>query len=814
MKRQRVLTIVLGCLPIIVMVYLMGTMRTHQQALAASEVLATTWYVATDGDDVLNDCLSMGNACATISEAITKAVDGDTIEIGAGTYNEHDIEVGEALTLNGAGMMDTIVDAGENGRVFQASGQVEISNMRLINGLTPESGDIFIAGGGAIRTGGNVTIRNLMVENNEAAGSGGAIFNHGVLTIENSHMISNTANGIGGGIYNYTNGIITATQTVISGNLAIGNNGGGIYAGGDWVYLADSTIANNSSASFGGGVMVNMSDGATVLERVTFTGNEAASGAALFSQVGTITMTNGTVSQNNATNNYGGIYVSGPSTSIFIQNSTIAYNTRTNTSGNGRNGVMRGNNATIELVNTVLAHNQENNCSSFHTSAPTSLGYNLSTDFSCDLSETGDLQGASAQMGALADNGGYVDTHALWPDSDAIDAGGNGSCAADDARGIARPYDGDGDSVATCDIGAVEARHQLLIDNSSVLEGDVGTETAVFTVTLSPTSTETVMVDYETVAETAVPGSDYTTIANTLFFFLCETEKYIEVTILGDTVDELNETFLVQLSNPVEADLLNSEVVGTIVDDDGLPTLSITDDDLLEGNSGSQQMTFDVTLSPSSLSVVTVTYATMDDSATDGDDYTAVNGTLVFQSGETEKSVSVDINSDTIDEGDDETFTVNLSDPINATLVDGPGVGTITDDDSARLSHGIGSQTTEGDSGLKPAVFTVTLSTPADFIITVDFAASSGFGDDGAIAGIDFEPISGTVTFQPGETVQNYSVQMIGDTEIELDERFSTLISNANVPITVNGSFGIILNDDDGTVDDEMFYIYLPFVHR
>ena len=102
-------------------------------------------------------------------------------------------------------------------------------------------------------------------------------------------------------------------------------------------------------------------------------------------------------------------------------------------------------------------------------------------------------------------------------------------------------------------------------------------------------------------------------------------------------------------------------------------------------------------------------------------------------------------------------------------------------------------------------MFTVTLSTPAAFVVTVDYEVNSGVGDSGAVAGVDFVDTSGTLTYQPGETAQFINVQVIGDTDSELDEIFSTLISNANVPITVNGGIGHILNDDD-------FKVYLPTV--
>jgi hypothetical protein len=764
------------------------------------------WYVNASTGDIGNDCLSAGAACATIGDAVAKASGGDSIEIAAGTYNEHDIEIFKELTLTGAGAESTIVDAGENGRLFHAGTTVTISNLTMQNGLT-SAGDIFAQGGGAVLfTGDSLTLQNVILKDNYAVGNGGAIFNNGDLLLQNTQVLSNTAAAIGGGIYNYTLGIISVTQSAIMYNTAIGTQGGGIYAGGKALDVQNSTIAYNSATSFGGGILASF-NGPTTLDGVTLTGNEAASGAALFSQVGSITATNTTVSGNNATNNYGGFYVSGPDTSLFVQNSTIAENTRTNTAGNGFNGIMRGNNATVSIVNTILADNQENNCAS--SSAPTSLGHNLSTDFSCGLSQPGDQPGIDPLLGPLADNGGDVATHALMPGSPAIDTGDNAACAATDARDIARPFDGDGDSNADCDIGAVEARHQLSIADSTVLEGDGGTVTAVFTVTLSPASTSTVEVDYTTVNDTASAGSDYTAASNTLTFNPSQTETTISILVTGDTDDEVDETFFVQLSNAVNADLLDGEAVGTIVDNDGLPKLTIGDQTLLEGNSGTKVMEFEVTLSPASASVVTVDYETMPDSALAGSDYTAVNDTLTFQPNETSKTISVDILGDIVDEGVSEAFTVQLSSPSNAALANDLAAGTITDDDQARLRHEYGPHIPEGDSGYTPAVFTVTLSTPADFIVTVDYEVSSGFGDEGAKVGDDFLAAADTLTFQPGETVQTYTVQIVGDTISEADENYSSLISNANVPISVNGSLAQILNDDDNN-----FSVFLPMIVR
>ncbi len=763
---------------------------------------ATTWYVNADTGNDGFDCLSPGTACETIGAAVGKASDGDTIQIAAGTYYEHDIEIYTQLTLNGAGVDSTIIDAGAAGRVFRTGSTVVISGVRMQNGQT-SSGDLFTEGGGAVLTSGSLTLQNAALVDNHAVGLGGAIFNIGTLVLENTQVLSNTAGGDAGGIYNYTAGVITITQSTLAHNTAVGFYGGGIYAGGLALRVEDSTLADNSAGSFGGGITVIM-NGATVLDRVTLSGNQAASGAALFSQQGAITVTNTTVSGNNATNNYGGIYVSGSETSLFLQNSTIAYNTRTNTAGNGFNGLMTGSDAVASLVNTLLAYNQEDNCSSF--SPPTSLGHNLSDDFTCGLTQSGDQPGVDPLLGDLADNSGFVQTHALLPGSPAIDAGDDAQCPLTDARGIARPYDGDGDAVADCDIGAVEAQHQLNIADSTVTEGDSGSVTAVFTVTLAPTSTTTVEVDYATVDETATGGVDYTPVSDTLTFNPGETEKLISVSVTGDTDDELNETFRVQLSAPVSADLVDGDALGAIVDDDGLPALYIADQSVLEGNTGATAMQFQVTLSPASASVVTVDYATVNGTASAGGDYTAVVGTLTFDPGETSQTVSINALGDVVDEADSEDFTVQLSNPSNAALADGEALGAILDDDTARISMGFGPQVNEGNSGATLATFDVTLSIPTAFTVTVDYATSDGYLS--AIAGEDYLTATGTLTFAPGQTLQHIHVTVYGDVLDEPDEIFWLTLSNPDpLAFNANASSATILNDDD-------FAVFLPLVLR
>ena len=218
----------------------------------------------------------------------------------------------------------------------------------------------------------------------------------------------------------------------------------------------------------------------------------------------------------------------------------------------------------------------------------------------------------------------------------------------------------------------------------TVTEGNSGTKTAVFTVTLSAASTQTVTVNYATANGTATAGSDYVAQTGNLTFTAGQTSKTISVTVNGDTTVEPNETFVVNLTAPSGATLADAQGQGTITNDDTvvtLPTLSINDVTVTEGNSGTTTATFTVTLSAASASTVTVSFATANGTATAGSDYVAQTGTLSFTAGQTTKTISITVNGDTTVEPN-ETFVVNLSSPSGATLADAQGQGTITNDDA------------------------------------------------------------------------------------------------------------------------------------
>ncbi len=188
----------------------------------------------------------------------------------------------------------------------------------------------------------------------------------------------------------------------------------------------------------------------------------------------------------------------------------------------------------------------------------------------------------------------------------------------------------------------------LSIDDVSVAEGNAGTTTLGFTVSLSAVSGQTVTVGYATADGTAtIADGDYLAASGTLTFAPGVTTQPVNVTVNGDVKTEPNETLLVNLSVPTNATILDSQGTGTITNDDGAPTLSIDDVAVAEGNAGTTTLGFTVSLSAASGQTVTVGYATADGTATIADgDYLAASGTLSFAPGVTTRLVNVTVNGD------------------------------------------------------------------------------------------------------------------------------------------------------------------------
>ena len=178
---------------------------------------------------------------------------------------------------------------------------------------------------------------------------------------------------------------------------------------------------------------------------------------------------------------------------------------------------------------------------------------------------------------------------------------------------------------------------------------------------------------------------------------------------------------------------------------------------------------FTVTLSEAPAEDVTVEYATGSGTATDGTDYTSTNGTLTISAGVTTGTIVVPITTDTTDESD-ETATLTLSNPNNATIGDATSDLVITDDDATPAISIPDGTATEGGT----ATFTASLTNPSSEDITVEYVTSSGSATNGS----DFTAVTETLTIPAGETTATFDVVTTADAKDELDETGTVTLSN------------------------------------
>jgi CSLREA domain-containing protein len=227
------------------------------------------------------------------------------------------------------------------------------------------------------------------------------------------------------------------------------------------------------------------------------------------------------------------------------------------------------------------------------------------------------------------------------------------------------------------------------------------------------------------------------------------------------------------------------------------PSFSIDDVTMAEGNGGpgSTSFTFTITKTGTTAFNASVDYETVDGTAVSPTDFTAIPTTnLTFLPAETTKQVTVLVNGDTTFETN-EQFFVNLSGAVNGTILDGQGVGTITNDDTQPTISIDDVTLSEGNGGTTAFNFTVSLSNASYQTITVNAQTAD---DTATTADSDYTGVGNTlVTFNPGQTSQQFQVLVNGDTKFELDDRFFVnLTGETNATIADGQGDGTILNDD------------------
>jgi len=319
-----------------------------------------------------------------------------------------------------------------------------------------------------------------------------------------------------------------------------------------------------------------------------------------------------------------------------------------------------------------------------------------------DTANTRPVADAGLDNAVLAGTPAVLDgTGSSDPDGDpfsffwAITAAPAGSTAALDDPAAARPRftpdlagdylvqlivsDGNLDSAPDTALVSAFAPPALFIGDVALSEGNAGTKAFVFTVSRVGTLIGDVAVQFATQPGTASGGIDYQNASGTLTIPAGQASGTITVNVNGDAVMENDETFVVNLSNPVNATLADAQGQGTILNDD-TPSVSIGDVTVTEGNSGTSAAVFPVTLSGALSVNVDIQFSTQAGTATAGSDFLATSGILTIRAGRTSGVIAVSIVGDTVPEGT-ETFQVNLTGAGAVPILDGTGIGTILDND-------------------------------------------------------------------------------------------------------------------------------------
>ena len=346
---------------------------------------------------------------------------------------------------------------------------------------------------------------------------------------------------------------------------------------------------------------------------------------------------------------------------------------------------------------------------------------------------------------------------------------------------------------ATC-----ASAQQLSIANASITEGDSGTQSMNFTISLSAPSARAAIVDVKTSNGTALAASDY--LASTslgLRIPAGTTSATFAVPVVGDTGAESEESFFVNLSNPVGATISDGQAIGTITDNDGggdsAPALRIMDAEVNETEFPTRELQFYAVLTRASDQDVTFDLASADGTATAGSDYAALSlPNQRIPAGQTFKLFAVNIYGDT-DAEMNETVLVNASNVQGAAVADATGIMTITNDDAVTINIDDAS-ITEGHSGTKAMSFRVWLSAPTSGPIYFSVATMDGT----AKAGSDYGALNLTQQFiDTGESEKQFVVNVSGDTAVEPDEGFAVTVYNVSAANLGDvEAVGTITNDD------------------
>ena len=367
-----------------------------------------------------------------------------------------------------------------------------------------------------------------------------------------------------------------------------------------------------------------------------------------------------------------------------------------------------------------------------------------------------------------------------------------------------------------CGDSVVTPTAAISINDSTITEGDSGVTLEPFTVSLNAPSAQTVTVKFVTRAITAERVADFQPTVGSISFAPGETNKTLFVGIVGDTIDEFDEKVAIDLFEPTNALIADRQGVITIVDNDAPPSVSIGN---ASASESAASVLLPITLSQPSGKLVTVDYATVNGTALGGSDFVAKTGTLNIPAGTATTSVAINLINDTTAESD-ETFTVNLINPVNSTIDQAQGTATIVDDDATSVQFS--SNSFVATEGVELAI-NVSRSGVTSGETFVSYATNDGTANDRR----DYSAALGRLHFAAGETSKTIKVLITDDVYNDDGEVFSISLSSptgaslgtpsaATISITDNDTADAISPVRDANFSAEFFVRqhYADFLNR
>ena len=776
------------------------------------------------GSEVRKNLVSFGGAGIYNASGATLVLEQSTVQ-----FNELDGRIVHGAGIYNLGTMTVTGDSKVSnntvlGSLSYGGGIYNSGTMTVTGGLKVESNTV---SGSQARGGGifnardaSLSAQDLTLSDNEIEGiisHGAGLNNQGDARLEgsliaNNVITGNVTTGRGSGIYN--TGAFTGTSITVQDNLVVGTiaNGGGLYNDSGEVLLVGGTFRDNSAKSYGGAVY---NFGSLRTEETLYQYNSAVMGGGIYNS-GVITATGAGINFNNGGGvlNDGGSFLGFEVSLLFNKGTTGGglYNLESgvatlvrsllilNEASNGGGAIFNDNNSSVTLVD-----------SSFGLNSSSDGGGAIYSRGAMTLTRIAIYDNKALDYGAgiYQEDGQLLATNVTFTNNEAGDGGAlylNYGAQASLVHNtiFSNTVSGSGSGGIGVGEGAVLTMTGTIVGNNRNSNCDVDVDGSLNSDGYNLEDADDCGLDGEgdlvNTDPQLRPFASYGGYVGTLA--LLPTSPAIDAAASGAPL--CPETDIRSVSRPV----------GAACDIGAYEILQLTIDDV-EVHEDAGQVEFVISAGAAvpepSLSPVGAEFKSSDGTAEAGLDYVPVSGTVHIPAGSITTTVVVDIIDDDIGELD-ETFYVILANATNALLVKDKGEALILDNDGPQIMFDDEVAVEEGDSGSTNVELIISLSASSPQTVSVAYATQDGT----AIAGSDYVATSGTVQIAPGDTTATINVEVLGDTDVEPDETFKVVFSDAS-----NGSLAgteitvTILNDDDnGDGGDGGYRVLLPALYR